>query len=74
LDERLSAWGHAQTDFQYRLHRAGTEFVVVQETLFYHPQHAGPRDITLAHQELYNNVGADIKSLWARYEGEQLHQ
>lgn len=70
LDEILTAWGHAQTDFQYRLHATGTEFVRIPEVLFYHPQHAAPRDINLAHQQL-RDLGIDIRQLWKRHEGVQ---
>jgi glycosyltransferase involved in cell wall biosynthesis len=68
LDERLSAWGHAQTDFQHRLHQTGTEFVQMPEVLYYHPRHAAPRDITLAHAQLHS-VGGNLSEMWARYHG-----
>jgi GT2 family glycosyltransferase len=68
MDERLSAWGHAQTDFQHRLHQTGTEFVQIPEVLFYHPRHAAPRDINLAHAQLHA-VGANLSAMWARYHG-----
>jgi GT2 family glycosyltransferase len=69
FDERLSAWGHAQTEFQYRMHRGGVEFVRLPETLFYHPGHGGDKDMGLANQQLAE-VGTDLKVMWARYHGE----
>lgn len=68
LDESLTAWGHAQTDFQYRLHRFGVEFVRIPETLFWHPAHGGEKDIELAHCQLAA-AGGDLKKMWERYEG-----
>lgn len=68
LDERLSAWGHAQTDFQYRLYLAGVSFARIPETLFWHPRHGGPRDIDLAHTQLAE-TGADLRKMWERYKG-----
>lgn len=68
MNENLTAWGHAQTEFQYRLHQAGVEFVRIPETLFWHPFHGGPRDIDLAHVQLAEQ-GVDLKVMWARYEG-----
>lgn len=70
LDESLTAWGHAQTHFQHKLYASGVEFVRIPETLFYHPQHAAPRDIDLAHRQL-KEKGADINDMWARYQGQQ---
>lgn len=70
LDESLTAWGHAQTYFQYCMYKAGVEFVRIPEILFYHPQHSAPRDIELAHQQL-RDQGVDIKELWARHDGVQ---
>lgn len=70
LDESLTAWGHAQTDFQYRLYASGVAFVKVPEVLFFHPLHSAPRDIELAHQQL-TNKGVDLKTMWARHEGVQ---
>lgn len=69
LDEDLSAWGHAQTHFQHKLHVAGVEFVRVPEVLFYHPHHGAPRDINVAHRQL-GDKGFNIKDLWKRYEGQ----
>lgn len=70
LDEALSAWGHAQTHFQHKLYTSGTEFVRVPEVLFYHPLHAAPRDLALAHQQLAER-GIDLKEMWARHDGVQ---
>lgn len=72
LDEGLTAWGHAQTYFQYKLHRAGVECVRVPEVLFYHPQHAAPRDLDLAHQQLHDH-GVDLRELWARHDGARVY-
>lgn len=68
LDERLTAWGHAQTHFQWKLSKAGVEFVRVPEVLFYHPKHDGERRIELSHEQLAA-VGVDLHELWARHEG-----
>jgi hypothetical protein len=68
LDERLSAWGHAQTHFQHKLYQSGTEFVKVPRVLFYHPRHAAPRDLAVAHAQLAE-VGADLRAMWDRHEG-----
>lgn len=67
-DEELTAWGHAQTEFQSRLYNSGVEFVKVPEVLFYHPMHAGPRDLELANRQL-KTQGIKIQELWARYDG-----
>jgi len=72
LDEALTAWGHAQTDFQYRMHKSGVEFVRIDDTLFYHPLHAGHRDLDLAHQQLAAK-GADLREMWARHEGARVY-
>ena len=68
LNEELAAWGHAQTDFQHRLHQAGTAFVRIPEILFWHPAHGGEKDIHLAHQQLAG-AGGDLKTMWQRYHG-----
>jgi hypothetical protein len=68
LNERLSAWGHAQTHFQYKLHAAGTECVRINETLFFHPAHGGERDIAKAHADLAG-IGVTAQELWQRYDG-----
>ena len=69
FDERLAAWGHAQTEFQYRMHLAGVEFVRIPETLFYHPAHGGAKDMNLANQQLVAQ-GTNLKVMWSRYHGE----
>lgn len=70
LDERLTAYGHAQTHFQHKLYTAGVAFVRLPEILFYHPQHAYevPRDLTVAHAQL-QAIGVSLPDLWARYDG-----
>lgn len=70
LDEELTAWGHAQTHFQYKLHRSGVEFVRIPQPLFYHPMHAAERDIELTHRQLRDR-GVNLREMWARYEGAQ---
>jgi GT2 family glycosyltransferase len=69
LEEALTAWGHAQTHFQWKLHKAGTETVRIPRVLYYHPMHGAPRDLALANAQLAQQ-GLDIKELWARYDGE----
>lgn len=71
LDERLTAWGHAQTHFQHKLFCAGVEFVRIPYVLFYHPAHGyvAPKDIGLSHAQLREVTGLDIKECWARYAG-----
>lgn len=68
LDERLSAWGHSQTEFQHRVYLAGIEFVRIKETLFFHPSHGGSKDIDLANLQL-TQQHMDLRSMWARYHG-----
>lgn len=68
MDERLSAWGHAQTHFQHKLYKQGTIFIRVPEVLFYHPLHGGPRDLGLAHQQIAEN-GIDLREMWTRHDG-----
>lgn len=68
LDERLTAWGHAQTHFQHKLYQAGVGFKVVPEVLFFHPLHGGPRDLALANMQL-SEIGIAIQDLWDRYTG-----
>lgn len=68
LDERLTAWGHAQTHFQWKLHRSGVEFVQIQDVLFYHPHHGGDKDLDLAHRQIAE-IGVDLKQMWERYPG-----
>jgi hypothetical protein len=75
LDERLTAWGHAQTHFQHKLFEAGAEFVRVPKVLFYHVQHgyATPKDITLAHQQLKDVTGLAVQELWERHAGPKVY-
>lgn len=68
LNEDLTAWGHAQTHFQHKLHVAGVEFVRIPETLFWHPAHGGAKNIDVAHAQLAT-TGVDLKECWKRYEG-----
>jgi GT2 family glycosyltransferase len=75
FDERLSAWGHAQTEFQYRMYLSGVEFVRLRETLFFHPHHGGAKDIERAHAQL-NDIGFDrakLQEMWSRYEGPKFY-
>lgn len=69
MNEKLSAWGHSQTEFQHRIYEAGVEFVRLKETLFFHPHHGAERDIDNAHRQL-EEVGGDLKQMWKRYHGE----
>lgn len=69
LEEGLTAWGHAQTHFQWKLFKSGTEIVRIPSVLYYHPMHGAPRDITVANAQLAQH-GLDIKELWKRYDGE----
>lgn len=69
LDEGLTAWGHAQTHFQWKLKEAGTEMVRIPEVLFYHPLHSAERDLALANAQL-SERGIDVKELWKDYRGE----
>lgn len=73
FDEHLSAWGHAQTEFQYRMHLSGVEFVRIRETLFYHPFHGGARDIDFAHQQLRERTSVPIQTMWERYPGPKFY-
>ena len=69
IDERLTAWGHAQTHFQWKLHQNGVMFVRVPEVLFYHPQHGGgEKDMVQANQQI-KAIGADLHEMWLRYPG-----
>lgn len=72
LDEALTAWGHAQTYFQWKLHQAGVECMRIPEVLFYHPQHGGAKDLDLAHRQLQER-GIDLREMWARYEGPRVY-
>jgi hypothetical protein len=71
LDERLSAWGHAQTHFQHKLFEAGAEFVRLPKVLFYHVHHSydRERDLGLASEQLAAIGAPSAKTMWARYEG-----
>lgn len=73
LDENLTAWGHAQTHFQWKLHNAGTETVRIPDVMYYHPHHGAPRDLALANAQLAAQ-GLDIKDLWKRYDGEHIYR
>jgi glycosyltransferase involved in cell wall biosynthesis len=70
LCETQSAWGHAQTVFQYRVYQLGVEFVRIPHVVFYHTAHGYevPRDHAVASQQLAN-LGLNLKELWARYDG-----
>lgn len=68
LNEGLAAWGHSQTEFQYRLYASGVDFIRVPEVLFVHPLHAGERDIAKANEQLAAS-GGDLKNMWDRYHG-----
>ena len=71
LDERLTAWGHAQTHFQHKLFLAGVEFVRIPYVLFYHPTHGyeTPRDHATAKQQLKDATGLTVPEMWQRYTG-----
>lgn len=68
LDENLTAWGHAQTHFQWKLRESGTEICRIPEVLYYHPQHGAERDLALANEQL-RAQGVEIKDLWSGYSG-----
>jgi hypothetical protein len=72
LDEGLTAWGHAQTHFQWKLHKTGTQFLRIPEVLFYHPQHGGEKDLALANQQVAA-LGINLREMWARYEGPKVY-
>ena len=67
--EDLSAWGHAQTLFQWKMFKAGVEFLRIPEVLFWHPFHGAERDIDQAHKDLAELGGFDLHEMWARYHG-----
>lgn len=71
LDERMWAWGHQQTLFQYRLRLAGTEFVKVPQVVFYHAEHGyeAPRDHSVAAAQLKEVAGIDVAEMWQWYTG-----
>lgn len=68
LDEGLTAWGHAQTHFQYKLFQSGVDCVRIPEPLYLHTQHGAERDLGLAHQQL-RDQGINLRELWERYHG-----
>ncbi|MES2360045.1 MAG: galactosyltransferase-related protein [Gemmatimonadota bacterium] len=68
LNEGLTLWGHAQTEFQHRLHASGVRFVRIPEVLFWHPAHGGEKDLELANMQLAL-AGIDLRECWARYHG-----
>lgn len=70
LDERLTLWGHAQTEFQHRLFGMGVEFIRIPEVMFWHPHHAYavPKDLSAANEQLAS-LGLDLKGMWSRYHG-----
>lgn len=72
FDENLTAWGHQQTHFQWKMHKAGVEFVRIPEVLFYHLNHGGDKDITLAHQQA-RELGLNVNEMWARYHGPKVY-
>lgn len=72
LNESLTAWGHSQTHFQWKLHKAGTECKRVPEVLFYHVQHGGEKDLNLAHRQVIEQ-GLNLQEMWARYEGPRMY-
>lgn len=65
LEEKLTAWGHAQTHFQHKLYLSGAEFVQVPKIMFFHPLHSAPRDLDLANRQLAD-IGIDLKEMWLR--------
>lgn len=71
LNEKLTAWGHAQTHFQWKLYKNGVEFRRIPEVLFYHLDHGGgEKDLGVANQPLAEQ-GIDLHEMWARYEGQR---
>ena len=72
LCEDLSAWGHAQTHFQWKLYNVGVEFVRLDDVLFYHIDHGGEKDIVLANQQLAAQ-GVNLQEMWARYDGPRIY-
>lgn len=73
MNEQLTVWGHAQTEFQFRLHKAGVEMIRIPELLYFHPYHGAPRDLAAATAQLAEH-GVDIKKLWERYDGEHIYR
>jgi GT2 family glycosyltransferase len=72
LDEKLTAWGHAQTHFQWKLFNSGVEFVCHPEVLFFHMQHGGEKDMDLANRQLMEQ-GVSLQEMWARYQGPRMY-
>lgn len=72
LDEKLTAWGHAQTHYQWKLYQAGAVFARVPQVLFYHPAHGGEKDIAVANQQVADQ-GLDLREMWARYQGPRVY-
>lgn len=68
LNNRLTAWGHAQTHFQHKLFKAGIEFTRIPEPLYFHPIHSADRDINEAHAQLAGE-GISLREMWARHPG-----
>lgn len=70
MRESLYAWGHAQTVFQFELHRAGVECVRIPHVVFYHTAHGyeTPRNHTVARQQL-EMAGFNLIEMWSRYSG-----
>lgn len=73
FDERLTVWGHAQTEFQWRLYKANVDMARIAEVLYYHPMHGAPRDLAAATAQLAAH-GVNIKECWARYEKEHIYR
>jgi len=72
VDETLTAWGHAQTHFQWKLHQAGVVCERLPEVLFFHPYHAAARNLDVAQQQLQAQ-GIDLQALWARFDGAKVY-
>ncbi len=70
MDESMSAWGHAQTVFQYKVHQLGVDIVRVPSIIFYHTAHGyeTPRDHGEASRQL-NGLGLNLQEMWSRYSG-----
>ena len=72
LNENLTAWGHAQTHFQWKLYGTGTQFHRIDDVLFHHMDHGGEKDIHLANSQLAQQ-GLDLKEMWSRYDGPRVY-
>jgi hypothetical protein len=70
VDESLTAWGHPQTHFQYKLHQVGVPSYRIPSIVFYHIFHGSvtPRNHGLAKQQV-ETLGVTIPEMWARYTG-----